>query len=460
MSFWVPLHYARSLMSVSLVALVLLVLTACTSNDTITGKNDLLRDSTMDYTRAKTIPRIKVPKGLDKQAIHDDLYKLPSLTANSEVLQRDFEPPRPDFVFAEIGTADVRITGSTVDQIISVWSKAPQVWQQLEIFWQDQGFNIINKDVANGTMLTDWHHKNANKQSEGVMTLWLKGLMGRDANMLHHRFRTILTEDEGGQIHIELQYALQTKAEIAADKIVDWNNSDTSFSYESGVLYELLRHLSRSMKVAYRSKLDQQDPRQRVPLLGRDQHGQPLIKISSNMEQAMAQVLQSMDEFDVGNHNILNGKIYFTHTVHVRNSEHPVDSGGILDWLKDLHTNETDAIKLDTSFLGSTNQETETVPILYSSQEKPTSDSDDLKNKKGFKVWLGDEVIYVFEDDDQGDIDAKTGEYKYTGRFQLSFSSTLKGIYLQVLDDQGKPAAINHAEEILWRIHKNLEKLY
>jgi uncharacterized lipoprotein len=447
-------------MSVNLVALVLLVLTACTNKDTISGKNDLLRDSTMDYTWAKTIPRIKVPKGLDQQAIHEDLYKLPALTVNSEVSQRDFEPPRPDFVFAEIGNADVRITGSTADQMISVWSIVPQVWQQLEIFWQDQGFNVISKDAANGIMLTDWYNKNASKQPDGVMTLWLKGLMGRDANIPHHRFRTILTEHEGGRIHIELQYALQTTAEIAADEVVDWNKSDTSFSYESGVLYELLRHLSRSMKVAYRSKLDQQDPRQQVPLLGRDQHGQPLIKISLNMEQAMAQVLQSMDEFDVGSHNVLNGKIYFTHTTNLRGSEYPVDSGGILDWLKDLHTNETDSIKFDTSFLDSKTQETETAPILYSSQGKLTSDSDDLKNKKGFKIWLADEVIYVFEDDDQGDLDAKTGEYTYTGRFQLSLSSTLKGVYLQVLDDQGEPAAINHAEEILWRIQRNLEKLY
>ena len=174
----------------------------------------------------------------------------------------------------------------------------------------------------------------------------------------------------------------------------------------------------------------------------------------------MAQVLQSMDEFDVGSHSILNGKIYFTHTTHLRGSEHAVDSGGILDWLKDLHTNETDSIKFDTSLLGIRTQETETVPILYSSQEKLTSDSDDLKNKKGFKVWLAGEVIYVFEDDDKGDLDAKNGEYTYTGRFQLSFSSTLKGVYLQVLDDQGEPAAINHAEEILWRIQRNLEKLY
>ena len=64
-------------------------------------------------------------------------------------------------------------------------------------------------------------------------------------------------------------------------------------------------------------------------------------------------------------------------------------------------------------------------------------------------------MIYVFEDDDQGDV-SETVEYTYVGSFQLHFEETLNSVYVQVLNDQGQPARNVYAEEILWRLQQTL----
>jgi outer membrane protein assembly factor BamC len=413
----------------------------------------------MDYTRAETTSRIKVPDILDQQAIHNDLYSLPVLSPNPEVSQNDFEPPRPDFIFAEVGNADAHITGSSAAQLISVRGTVPQVWEQLEIFWHAQGLTVASDDVATGVMLTDWYDPNAQtNQSDGFITRWIWGLMGSDVSIPHYRFRIILTEQKEDRVYIELRYAHQTAAEIAAGKTVDWSQPHTSLSYESEVMYELLRHLSRSMKVAYRSQMDYQMNRQFLSLLGRDQQGWPLIKIELPIQEAMIQVIDAMGEFDVGSYDIAVGKVYFMYTTHLRAAENTAGSERVLDWFKDLHTGERNSIKLDTDLLGDQEKKTVTLPVRYSNQGPLASDLSGLEDKKGFRIWLADEVIYVFEDEDQGDLDAETGQYSYSGRFQLFFAKTLKGVYLQVLNDKGELASINHAEEILWHIQQALDQ--
>jgi hypothetical protein len=38
----------------------------------------------------------------------------------------------------------------------------------------------------------------------------------------------------------------------------------------------------------------------------------------------------------------------------------------------------------------------------------------------------------------------------------LNFEETLTSVYLQILNDQGQPAAKVYAEEILWRLQQQL----
>ena len=93
--------------------------------------------------------------------------------------------------------------------------------------------------------------------------------------------------------------------------------------------------------------------------------------------------------------------------------------------------------------------------IVYSSQNISPSVADDPKQRKGYKIWLGGEVIYIFEDKDQGNVDEQ-GVYTYTGNYQLTLTPTLKGVYVQVLTSREDYAAKAHAEEILWQIKQGL----
>jgi len=92
---------------------------------------------------------------------------------------------------------------------------------------------------------------------------------------------------------------------------------------------------------------------------------------------------------------------------------------------------------------------------VYSSDASLSAQESSLADKEGYKVWMGGEVVYVFEDENQGVV-SDTGEYTYTGEFQLSFQTTLNSVYLQVLNNQGQPAAKVYAEEILWELQQQL----
>ena len=196
-------------------------------------------------------------------------------------------------------------------------------------------------------------------------------------------------------------------------------------------------------------------------LLGKDQHGRPLIRIEHNQEEALQLLLAAMSDMDVGSHDPALGMIYFTHTTHLQAVAEEATDGGIWGWFKGLHNGnnskqESAPITLDMSILGGKSEAEEVKPeIIYSSNNVVPSVSDDPKDRKGYKIWMGGEVIYIFEDEDQGDVD-ENGVYTFTGNFQLQLTQTLKGVYVQVLTSKGGHAGVAHAEEILWKIKQGL----
>jgi len=134
----------------------------------------------------------------------------------------------------------------------------------------------------------------------------------------------------------------------------------------------------------------------------------------------------------------------------------------MLGWFKDLHSGNGNAdksrgIKLDTSLLGGDAIEEPIKDLTIYSANSQLATTISLADKKGFKVWMGGKVVYVFEDEDQGNM-SETGEYTYVGQFQLSLQTTLTSVYLQVLDNQGQPAAKVYAQEILSKLQSEINK--
>jgi hypothetical protein len=172
-------------------------------------------------------------------------------------------------------------------------------------------------------------------------------------------------------------------------------------------------------------------------------------------------VLAAMTDFDLGSHSLVAKKIYFTHVSHQRSSQElSSNEGGIWGWFKGLHTGNSETrkqgINLNLALAGGAEQQQITDAPVYSSDPNQLAETSDLADKKGYKIWLADKVIYVFEDADQGDVNEQ-GEYTYAGQYQLSFEETLKSTYIQVLNNQGEAAPIVYAKEVLWKIQQRLD---
>jgi len=252
---------------------------------------------------------------------------------------------------------------------------------------------------------------------------------------------------------------MQASHDDLANKIQpDWQAQGHHVEGKSELMYALLQYLSRTVRVAQKST---QTSSSDIGLLGKDQNGRPLIRIEQNKDQAMALLLKAMSGMDVGSHDLQQGRIYFTHTTNVQAVAEEEQAGGVWGWFKGLHSGksspqETGPITLDMSLLGGKDEAAVAKPeIIYSSQDVEPSVSDDPKDRKGFKIWLGGEVIFIFEDEDQGEV-GEDGMYSFTGNFQLQLTETLKGVYVQVFTSKGTHAGAAHAEEILWQIKQGL----
>ena len=229
---------------------------------------------------------------------------------------------------------------------------------------------------------------------------------------------------------------------------------------ESELTFELLRYLSRTAQVA--QKTQQAEATQDLVLLGKDQFGEPVIQLDMAIEESLSKVLQAMSGFDIGSHDPKAHKIYFTYTSHqTATVQTPSSTAGIWGWFKGLHGggDRKQGIDLDLALIGgSDDQANAPADPVYSSNPDVADAATDLEDKKGYKIWLAGEVIYVFEDADQGDLNDR-GEYTYIGQYQLNFEATLKSTYLQVLNAQGQAAPTVYAEEILWQIQQRLDGL-
>ena len=89
----------RPVFKLGSVAFALVLLNGCSTIAKVPGVNKLvgddgiIRDHQTDYLKAKTIPRTKIPAGLDSQVI-DDLLVIPEIQPEGKA-QSFLEPPMP-----------------------------------------------------------------------------------------------------------------------------------------------------------------------------------------------------------------------------------------------------------------------------------------------------------------------------------------------------------------------------
>ena len=435
--------------------LAVMVLASCSGTPLINNEDDsILRDKSLDYAQSKVIDRISVPEGLDDAQVQKDLLNIPTAQGIDTPVGIE-SAPRPDFVFAQAGSSSARLLGGTNQKRISVAGSLARVQGHVAQFWSNQGIAL---DTASSLQVieTEWFSLSESAPSDNFIARWIRSLTKSDDDIAYGRVKVELNEISVNRVELSLYFVQLTQLEIAQQTGVDWQATGRTLDNESEITFELLRYLSHTAQVVQKTddtKLHQ------VPLLGKDQYGRPLVQLNMDYKQALSTVLKAMTSFDVGSYDEAAKKVYFTHTSHLRSSQAAQsNSGGIWGWFKGLHSGEKKdpGVKLNLNLLGGDNGTGEVIERpVYSSDPELAAQETSLADKKGYKVWLGGEVIFVFEDDDQGDV-SETGEYTYVGSFQLHFEETLNSVYIQVLNDQGQPAANVYAAEILWGLQQKL----
>jgi outer membrane protein assembly factor BamC len=436
--------------------LATMILSACSGSPVFNKDGDsILRDKSLDYAQSKVVDRIVVPEGLNDTQVQNDLLTIPT-AALIEQSAGIKTAPRPNFVFAEVGSNSAHLTGGANAKRISVTGSLTKVQGQVAQFWSNQDIAIDAASSLN-TIETQWFSLSENVPSNSFINRWIRSLTKSDDDIIYGRVKVELRETTTNRIELSLYFLQFTQLEITQNKSLDWPEAGRMLANESEITFELLRYLSRTAQVT--QKTDEINLQNQKPLLGKDQHGRPLVQLNMTYEKALPQVLAAMSSFDVGSYDEAAKKVYFTHVSHLRTSEEAVFSaGGVLGWFKRLHSGNAreTGINIDLALLGNgEDPDQENDRPIYSSDTQLAVKEVGLADKKGYKIWLGGKVIYVFEDEDQGNI-SDTGEYTYMGQFQLSFEETLTSVYLQVLNDQAEPAAKVYAEEILWRLQQQL----
>jgi len=436
--------------------LVTMVLSACSGNPFLSDDGDsILRNKSLDYAQSKVVDRIIVPQGLNDDQVQNDLLTIPAAQSLEQSVGIE-AAPRPDFVFAEAGSDSAHFTGDVNLKRISVAGNLGKVQGQVAQFWSNQGI-AVEAVSSSEAIETEWFSLSENAPSDDFISRWIRSLTKSDDDIAYGRVKVELNKTLKNRIELSLYFLQFTQLEIEQNKLVDWQEAGRTLANESEITFELLRYLSHTALVA--QKTDDTNLQYQTPLLGKDQHGRPLVQLNMSYKQALPNVIAAMSSFDVGSYDEVAKKVYFTHTSHLRTIEEVASSdGGVWGWFKGLHSGSTrkTGVNINLALLGGDEAET---PIndspIYSSDPELAVEETSLADKKGYKVWMGGKVIYVFEDEDQGDI-SDTGEYTYVGQFQLSFEETLTSVYLQIFDNQGQPAAKVYAEEILWGIQQQL----
>lgn len=437
-----------------------MILVGCSGKPIVnSGDDSVFRNKSLDYAKSKVIDRIQVPQNLSGAQIQSDLLTIPTsqALAKSNGIKA---APRPDFVFAQAGNESAHLTGSSNLKQISVAGSLSKVQGQVAQFWSNQAVAI--EAVSNvKTVETQWFSLSDNLNSDNFISRWIRSLTKADDDIAYGRVKIELKEIPNNRVQLSLYFLQFTQLEITQNKVIDWQGSGRTLANESEITFELLRYLSHTSKVA--QIMDEKSQKYQIPLIGKDQFDQPLVQLNMSYKDAFPKVLNAMSAFDVGSYDEELKTIYFTHTSHVRSVEKTGSkSSGMLGWFKDLHSGNGNAdksrgIKLDTSLLGGDAIEEPIKDLTIYSANSQLATTTSLADKKGFKVWMGGKVVYVFEDEDQGNV-SETGEYTYVGQFQLSFQTTLTSVYLQVLDNQGQPAAKVYAQEILSKLQSEINK--
>lgn len=439
------------------------VLSGCSmiEKNPIYGEHGLIKDRNQEYEKARVSKPLVVPEHVQQKDTADQLV-IPSAGQTAYARTEKFEVPRPEFFYADTGSESVNLKKVGDMKVIVVDEPIASVWEKTLDFMQFNGMAIANADARTGTIESDWILVDGPEFS--FVDRWVKRLTFQDIpGGTRNKFQISLRPDphDYQRTAIEMRHAqFPKKAEIAA---IDWQAQSQDVGYQSDVMFEMLRYMSKATaKPTERSLLALQSQRAR-PLLGRDSRGNPVMKIEAPIDQSWALLNQAVDRagLDVGTRDQSTGMMYMTYTTST-----PVDRQkemGFFEWLFSdrgeikLNTQTLDSIlgggeNGDTDIRYSAKAGTDQEPVAEG-EVQALADPNNPANQKGYKIWFAGRVIYVFgSDKSKGNYNSETDAYEHVGKYQLKLNRSRSGVFVTVLNSEGLSAPAVISEEILWAI--------
>ncbi len=448
------------------VAGLLVLVSGCgalTNNELIGGENAVLRDRAQDYEASEVAKGLVIPAHLDSDKIRE-LLVVPEIGIAATISDTAFEIPRPDFFVAEAGNDKVNLARDGQERLIVVNEPLTQVWDKLQAFFASNNQQIVVTDPAQGLLETAWIDSGESQPglfSRLVANLTFRALQGPAQDKLRAYLQAIDGDSNKTSIRLRHLRARVTDSRQAPD----WSKDAQDVDYKSQVMYELLHYLSLSTEQSTASAARERQKQQGRVYFGRSSEGEPVLKLTSSVDEAWERIAQALTraQVDVGSADKDLGKYYisFSSAVAAKSEK----SVGFFTWLH----GEREEIRFDTGSLGAAlGVESDTLEPVYSAktavvenlsaEQTAAVEQQQLQDSEGYKIWLGDKVIYAFggAQDARLKKDQDSGALTFTDRYQVKLNRRSSGIYVSILTAAGEPAVSVVAEDILWTLKENM----
>ena len=433
------------------------------NNDLIGGDEAYIRDRGQDYEKSQEGKELVVPAHLDSDKVQDQLV-VPEIGTAAVESDKEFEIPRPDFFVAEAGNEKVNLARAGQDRLILVNEPQQQVWQKLQEFWASNDQPIAIADPAQGLMETAWI--DSGEEDPGFISQMVASMTFSDVDgPAMDKLRTYIKPVDGdtSKTSIRLQHL---RASISdTDQAADWSSAGQDVHYKSKMMYEILHYLSKSTVETTASAARLRQTQQGRVYFGRGSKGEPVLKLTAPVDQAWDQLDKALQQanVDVGSSNRQLGRYYITYTSAIP-VEADDDNTGFFEW---LHGDREDFVIDTKAFgeaLGVESDEPEGPEYSNKTAEQKAatevkSEQQRMVESEGYKIWIGEKVLYVFSDaadDERISVNSETGAVEFTGRYQVKLTRRSSGVYVSILTEASEPAPKSVAEDILWTLKENI----
>jgi|GEM_PF-562457 len=452
----------RPLTGVVVLSAVMISGCSTLSDNALYGKNGLVHDRSKEYQKVQPSSRLIIPTELNAKQTRDIMDVPRQGVASVSVIDG---VKRPEYFYADSGSDTVNIKQSIKGKVVLVDAPIQEIWPKAQQFMEFNNLGISKVDPGQGTIASDWVVVKA--EPTGVVNSWVKKLTfqnikGDSKNKLQIKLKRDPKDLQRTVISMaHVSYGADQSVEA-----IDWEKESKNVSYKTDMLYELLRFMSKATNGTQGSGLlastFKRSSKEGAVLFGRNANGKPALKVSGPIANAWRLVDNSLqaNQIDVGTKDQVEKTFYLTFTSFKALQQE--DDRSFLEW---LHGDRGPLTFSSINFLGGESASKNQVAYsskgqVESGKEVGISDPSHPANQEGFKVWLGGKVIYNFSKGfNKGFFNKDTNLYELTAGYQLKLTYRGKATYVTVLDKKGNEAAVEPAEQLLWRVKDSIPRV-